>query len=114
MGGEEQAVIVPDPAPAATAELPDPDTGNEGDTSPEIPAVEGTVIVNFENKKYGGENLNGFVVSGNGSGSKGSVTVGGTTYSQCLKMESSTSITFTTGEKMTLTLYFGTDDQRQS
>lgn len=49
-------------------------------------------------------------MSGNGSGSKGSVTVGGTTYSQCLKMESSTSITFTTGEKMTLTLYFGTDD----
>ena len=110
VGGEEQAVIVPDPGTGGDGGTTDPDTGNEGDTSPEIPAVEGTVIVNFENKKYGGENLNGFVVSGNGSGSKGSVTVGGTTYSQCLKMESSTSITFTTGEKMTLTLYFGTDD----
>ena len=110
VGGEEQAVIVPDPGTGGDGGTTDPDTDNEGDTSPEIPAVEGTVIVNFENKKYGGENLNGFVVSGNGSGSKGSVTVGGTTYSQCLKMESSTSITFTTGEKMTLTLYFGTDD----
>lgn len=110
VGGEEQAVIVPDPGTGGDGGTTDPDTGNEGGTSPEIPAVEGTVIVNFENKKYGGENLNGFVVSGNGSGSKGSVTVGGTTYSQCLKMESSTSITFTTGEKMTLTLYFGTDD----
>ena len=110
VGGEGQAVIVPDPGTGGDGGTTDPDTGNEGGTSPEIPAVEGTVIVNFENKKYGGENLNGFVVSGNGSGSKGSVTVGGTTYSQCLKMESSTSITFTTGEKMTLTLYFGTDD----
>ena len=110
VGGEEQAVIVPDPGTGGDGGTTDPDTGNEGGTSPEIPAVEGTVIVNFENKKYGGENLNGFVVSGNGSGSKGSVTVGGTTYSQCLKMESSTSITFTTGEKMTLTLYFGTND----
>lgn len=110
VGGEEQAVIVPDPGTGGDGGTTDPDTGDEGGTSPEIPAVEGTVIVNFENKKYGGENLNGFVVSGNGSGSKGSVTVGGTTYSQCLKMESSTSITFTTGEKMTLTLYFGTDD----
>ena len=110
VGGEEQAVIVPDPGTGGDGGTTDPDTGNEGGTSPEIPAVEGTVIVNFENKKYGGENLNGFVVSGNGSGSKGSVTVGGTTYSQCLKMESSTSITFTTGEQMTLTLYFGTDD----
>ena len=110
VGGEEQAVIVPDPGTGGDGGTTNPDTGDEGDTSPEIPAVEGTVIVNFENKKYGGENLNGFVVSGNGSGSKGSVTVGGTTYSQCLKMESSTSITFTTGEKMTLTLYFGTDD----
>ena len=110
VGGEEQAVIVPDPGTGGDGGTTDPDTGDEGGTSPEIPAVEGTVIVNFENKKYGGENLNGFVVSGNGSGSKGSVTVGGTTYSQCLKMESSTSITFTTGEKMTLTLYFGTND----
>ena len=110
VGGEEQAVIVPDPGTGGDGGTTNPDTGDEGDTSPEIPAVEGTVIVNFENKKYGGENLNGFVVSGNGSGSKGSVTVGGTTYSQCLKMESATSSTFTTGEKMPLTLYFGTDD----
>ena len=111
VGGEEQAVIVPDPGTGGDGETTDPDTGNEGGTSPEIPAVEGTVIVSFvESNETYYENVSSFVIDGNLSGSKGSVTVGGTTYSQCLKMESSTSITFTTGEKMTLTLYFGTDD----
>lgn len=111
VGGEGQAVIVPDPGTGGDGETTDPDTGNEGGTSPEIPAVEGTVIVSFvESNETYYENVSSFVIDGNLSGSKGSVTVGGTTYSQCLKMESSTSITFTTGEKMTLTLYFGTDD----
>ena len=111
VGGEEQAVIVPDPGTGGDGGTTDPDTGNEGGTSPEIPAVEGTVIVSFvESNETYYENVSSFVIDGNLSGSKGSVTVGGTTYSQCLKMESSTSITFTTGEKMTLTLYFGTDD----
>ncbi|MFR1632801.1 MAG: hypothetical protein ACLSU0_06565, partial [Oscillospiraceae bacterium] len=111
VGGEGQAVIVPDPGTGGDGGTTDPDTGNEGGTSPEIPAVEGTVIVSFvESNETYYENVSSFVIDGNLSGSKGSVTVGGTTYSQCLKMESSTSITFTTGEKMTLTLYFGTDD----
>ena len=111
VGGEEQAVIVPDPGTGGDGGTTNPDTGDEGGTSPEIPAVEGTVIVSFvENNETYYENVSSFVIDGNLSGSKGSVTVGGTTYSQCLKMESSTSITFTTGEKMTLTLYFGTDD----
>ena len=111
VGGEQQAVIVPDPGTGGDGGTTDPDTGNEGGTSPEIPAVEGTVIVSFvESNETYYENVSSFVIDGNLSGSKGSVTVGGTTYSQCLKMESSTSITFTTGEKMKLTLYFGTDD----
>lgn len=48
-----------------------------------------------------------FAVVGNGSGSKGTATYGGTTYATCLKMESSTSITFTTTVPMRLTLVFG-------
>ena len=48
-----------------------------------------------------------FMIEGNLSDSKGDVVYNEMTLSQCLKMESSTSITFTTKEKMTLTLVFG-------
>ena len=44
--------------------------------------------------------------SANYSNSKGSATVNGTTYTECLKLESSTIIGFTTTEEMTLTLIF--------
>ena len=42
----------------------------------------------------------------NYSNSKGSATVNGTTYTECLKMEASTQVSFTTAEEMTLTLVF--------
>ena len=48
-----------------------------------------------------------FTINGNTSSSKGSVTYNGVTYSKCLKIESSTSITFTTTETMQLTLVLG-------
>ena len=51
-----------------------------------------------------------FNVSGNTSTSKGKATVNGVTYSTCLKMESSTSVTFTTTSQMTLTLVFGSTE----
>lgn len=68
------------------------------------PQPQGDVITcNFE----GGAPSNSFFdITGNYSNSKGEVTVDGTTYKWCLKMETSTSVTFTTTEEMTLTLYF--------
>jgi pectate lyase len=48
----------------------------------------------------------GFAIAGNTSTSKGSVTINGTTYSCCLKMESGTSITFSTTSDKILTLFF--------
>ena len=51
-----------------------------------------------------------FAVTGNTSTSKGEVTYNGTTYSTCLKMEGSTTITFTTTAETTLTIVFGTTD----
>ena len=48
-----------------------------------------------------------FNVTGNISTSKGSVTYNGETYTTCLKMESSTSITFTTTSSTTLTIVLG-------
>jgi pectate lyase len=53
-----------------------------------------------------GAAASGFTVTGNTSDSKGSVTVSGTTYSCCLKMESSTSISFTIDAPKKLTLVF--------
>jgi pectate lyase len=47
-----------------------------------------------------------FTVTGNYSDSKGTVTVNGTSYTICLKMESSTEVSFITTQPMTLTLYF--------
>ena len=38
----------------------------------------------------------------------------GTTYTTCLKIESSTSISFTTTEEMNMTLYFGSEDTKCS
>jgi pectate lyase len=51
-----------------------------------------------------------FTVVGNTSTSKGSVTYNGTTYSTCLKMESSTSIKFTTTATTTLVMVFNDTD----
>ena len=53
---------------------------------------------------------NFFTISGNYSNTKGTATVDGVTYKECLKIESSTSIAFTITEKMTMTLYFGSED----
>ena len=61
---------------------------------------------NFDN----GKESDFFNISGNLSKSKGVATYNGMTISQCLKIESSTSITFTTTTKMTLTIVFGDSD----
>ena len=61
---------------------------------------------NFDN----GKESDFFNISGNLSKTKGVATYNGMTISQCLKIESSTSITFTTTTKMTLTIVFGDSD----
>lgn len=53
-----------------------------------------------------GKTDNYFTISGNLSTSKGSTTFNGLNLTQCLKIESSTSIKFTNTEKGTLTLVF--------
>lgn len=77
------------------------DEGGEqggGDT----PVIEGTVTCSFSKD---GPSSNVFSIVGNYSDSKGSMTINGTTYTWCLKMESATSITFTIDKPMTLNLY---------
>ncbi len=80
---------------------PGGDEGGEqggGDT----PVIEGTVTCSFSKD---GPSSNVFSIVGNYSDSKGSMTINGTTYTWCLKMESATSITFTIDKPMTLNLY---------
>ena len=82
--------------------------GNEGEGT-ETPVTGEVITCSFgEDKSY--SNTAFFTISGNTSDSKGTITVDGTAYEYCLKMESSTSIKFTTTEDMTLKLYFGKKD----
>ncbi len=75
-----------------------------GDTTSGDTTITAAVECTFD--KSGTPSNSLFTVVGNGSNSKGEATVNGTTYTTCLKMESSTSVTFTTEVEMTLTLVF--------
>lgn len=77
--------------------------GEDPNTGGETP-VEGAVVCSFD--KTGTPSSSLFTVVGNGSNSKGTATYNGKTYNTCLKMESSTNISFTTTKPMKLTLVF--------
>lgn len=73
--------------------------GTGGDTT----SIEGDLVHNYT---LSGLSSDFFIISGNLSDSKGTVNYGGLTLTQCLKIESSTSITFTIAKEATLTLVF--------
>ena len=85
--------------------------GEGGNDNPDDPnpgtEINNDVECNFQNNA---PSNNAFTVIGNYSGSKGTATVNGTTYTVCLKIESDTSVKFTTTTAMTLTLVFGSQD----
>ena len=86
------------------------DTGDDSGNTGGDPGDTGDVITcDFASKA---PSNSFFSVSGNYSNSKGTATVDGTTYTTCLKIESSTSISFTTSAKMKMTLYFGSGDSK--
>ena len=64
----------------------------------------GDLIQNFTTS---GKNSTFYTITGNLSTSYGNASYDGQTLTQCLKMESSTNISFTTTEPATLTLVFG-------
>lgn len=73
----------------------------------------GTITVNLgssgseiHNFTTSGKTSSFYTISGNLSTTKGTVTYNGLTLTQCLKIESATSITFTTTQASTLTLVF--------
>lgn len=83
-----------------TGEKPGGEDPSAGGETP----VEGAVVCSFD--KAGTPSSSLFTVMGNGSNSKGTATYNGKTYNTCLKMESSTNISFTTTKTMKLTLVF--------
>lgn len=81
----------------------DPDDPNPGTE------INNDVECNFQNRA---PSNSAFTVSGSYSDSKGTATVNGTTYTVCLKIETKTSVKFTTTSPMTLTLVFGSEDTK--
>ena len=82
--------------------------GGEQDDSTQVtptPTPEGTIFTSFS--KEGTPSNSFFTVTGNGSNSKGEVTIDGVKYGTCLKMEKDTKVSFTITKAMTMTLYFG-------
>ena len=81
------------------------DGNGSGDAPVVTPTPEGVIVHNFHES---GMISSFFTINGNLSSSKGTITYEGMELTQCLKMESSTSITFTLTELRTITLVFGT------
>jgi pectate lyase len=78
-----------------------PEGGNNG---VDIPEITGGIVHNFTTS---GKDSQFFQIEGNLSTSKGTVTYDGLTLTQCLKMETSTSITFTLSTPGTMILVIG-------
>ena len=82
------------------------DEGGEEDNTDNTVDTSTTTIVSFTGSASSNTTLVS-VDTGNYSTSKGSATYNGTTYTTCLKMESSTSVTITTTVVYNVTLVFG-------
>lgn len=82
--------------------------GSEGGST--VTPIEGTVTCSFTaNGKEAVPSNSAFVLTGSAKSVKAETTViEGTTYSASLKMESNTEVSFTTSQKMTLYVYYGT------
>lgn len=79
--------------------------GDNGGTDTPIvtPTPEGVIVHNFTDD---GKESSFFTINGNLSTSKGTVTYNGLTLTRCLKIESSTNISFDLTETRTITLVF--------
>ena len=82
--------------------------GGDDPTSTPTEVTKGGSIVDLMNDPQ-----SGFTIVGSTSNSKGTVTVGETTYNTCLKMGSSSSVSFTISEPMLMTLYFANSENKR-
>ncbi|MFD1910517.1 hypothetical protein ACFSQ7_50940 [Paenibacillus rhizoplanae] len=98
------------PAPTATpvpTVTPVPTTTPAPTAAPTSTPAPGAAVHNFT--ASGTSSSFFFTIQGNLSTSKGTVSYNGLTLTQCLKIESATSIQFTTAKASTLTLVFGSE-----
>lgn len=90
------------------------DTGEEGqggETGGETETpIEGTVTCSFDAE--GNPSNTAFTVIANPGKDKGTATVNGITYNNCIKLEQATSIKFTTTREMKMTLWFRSEDTK--
>ena len=113
-GGTVDPGTDPTPDPG-TAPTPTPDPGidptptpDPGTDTPTTPEIEGTVTCTF----VGGVASNSsFTVKGSQTNKK-SATIDGTTYESGLKFDSDGSVSFSIKKKMTMTMYFASDDKK--
>lgn len=99
------ATLVPTPSPTITPEPTATPVPTTTPTTTPVPTA-GATVHNFTTD---GTTSSFFNVQGNLSTSKGNVTYQGLTLTQCLKIESATSIQFTAAKASTLTLVFNTE-----
>ena len=78
-------------------------SGGDGGDGGDSTVITGDVV---HNVTLSGLSSSFFAITGNLSDSKGTVNYGGLTLTQCLKIESSTNISFTTAKDATITLVF--------
>jgi pectate lyase len=81
-------------------------TGTSATGSGTITVNTGTSGSEIHNFSTSGKTSTFYAITGNLSTTKGTVTYNGLTLTQCLKIESSTNISFTTSQASTLTLVF--------
>ncbi len=105
-GNSSQATPTASPTAAPTASPTAAPTATPSTTPTPTPAT-AKYIHNFTTD---GKESDFFTIEGNLSTIKGTVTYNGLTLTQCLKMESATSIKFTTTQAATLKLVFNTKD----
>lgn len=88
--------------------------GSEGGST--VTPIEGTVTCSFTaNGKEAVPSNSAFTLTGENKNVKAEETViEGTTYSASLKMESKTEVSFTTSQKMTLYVYYGTSAKNKN
>lgn len=105
-GNSVSTELTPTPTPSPTA-TPTPSPSATPTPTPSETPTTGGQVHNFTTN---GTASNFYTIQGNLSTSKGTVTYNGLTLTQCLKIESATSISFTAPAASTLTLVFNTAD----
>ncbi len=87
---------------------------NGGTTTPDTPTVEGTVTCSFGGTTKAITASNSAFTLTQTTGTEEDTTVEGVTYKMSAKLESNTVIAFTTTQKMTLTVYFGSNAKNKN